>query len=74
MTMATFKKESIHWGWLTVKRFSPLVWWKTCWHAGDMVLREKTSKPGLSFSAPVPGDTLPPSRPHPLLVPLPIDL
>jgi hypothetical protein len=35
MTMMILKKKGIHWGWLTVQRFSPLSsWWRAWQHAG----------------------------------------
>jgi hypothetical protein len=35
MTMATLKRKTFNWGWLTVQRFSPLSSWREAWqHAG----------------------------------------
>jgi hypothetical protein len=80
MTMATFYKETVNWGWLTRQRFSPLSSWQDkCWQAGrcdagelhlnrQAAGREKVSNLTwleiLKLQSMPFNDTLPPTRPH----------
>ena len=71
-----YKGKHLTGGWLTVQKFSPLSRWKHSGTQADMVLeKEPRVTLGLAWvSKPTLDDTLPLTRLHLLLVPLPMSL